>query len=300
MQRAPTSWVIDPDDPRAPPQELWDRMTPEERQRVLDTLPSEFEVSEASPPEGDFHFNPKVAARDTLGGYFQRIGRRVYLACELPVYYPVERMFAPDLIAVLDVEVKERAHWSVSAEGKGVDLALEILWSGRSKKDLEDNVTRYASLGISEYFVFDRRRRRLRGFRLAQGSARYQPIVPQEGRLASTVLDLDLGLEGDRLRFFHGLAPLPETHELLARLGTMVGDLEARIEGTEQRLDEERQRLDEARRLADEERLRLDKERQRADEERQRADEERQRADEAERRLAEALAELERLKRERG
>ncbi|WP_437592478.1 Uma2 family endonuclease [Sorangium sp. So ce1000] len=282
MQRAPTSWVIDPDDPRAPPQELWDRMTLEERQRVLDTLPSEFEVSEACPPEGDFHFNPKVAARDALGGYFQRIGRRVYLACELPVYYPAERMFAPDVIAVLDVEVKERAHWSVSAEGKGIDFALEILWSGKSKKDLEDNVARYASLGISEYFVFDRKRRRLRGFRLAQGaqgSARYQPIVPQEGRLASTVLDLDLALEGDRLRFFHGLAPLPETHELLARLGSMVGDLEARIEETEMRVDEERRRVDE---------------------ERRRVDEERQRADEAERRLAEALAELERLKRERG
>ncbi|WP_437561584.1 Uma2 family endonuclease [Sorangium sp. So ce542] len=285
MQRAPTSWEIDPDDPRAPPQELWDRMTPEERQRVLDTLPSEFEVSEASPPEGDFHFNPKVAARDALGGYFQRIGRRVYLACELPVYYPAERMFAPDLIAVLDVEVKERAHWSVSAEGKGVDLALEILWSGRSKKDLEDNVIRYASLGISEYFVFDRRRRRLRGFRLAQGSARYQPIVPQDGRLTSAVLDLDLGLEEDRLRFFQGQTALPETRELLARLDTMVGGLETRIEQTERRLDEERQRADE--------------ERQRADEERQRADEERQRADEAERRLAEALAELTRLKRER-
>lgn len=272
MQRAPTYWVIDPDDPRAPPQEIWDRMTPEERQRVLDTLPSEFEVSEASPPEGDFHFNPKVAARDTLGGYFERIGRRVYLACELPVYYPAERMFAPDLIAVLDVEVKERAHWSVSAEGKGIDLALEILWSGSSKKDLEDNVTRYASLGISEYFIFDRRHRRLRGYRLAPDSARYQPLVPQEGRLASAVLELELGLEEDRLRFFQGQTALPETRELLAKLGTMMGDLEARLEQTERRLEEERRRVEEQqRRLA-----------------------------EVERRLAETLAELERLKRERG
>ncbi|WP_437638511.1 Uma2 family endonuclease [Sorangium sp. So ce854] len=293
MERAPVSWFVDPDDPRAPPQELWDRMTPEERQRVLDTLPSEFEVSEASPPEGDFHFNPKVAARDTLGGYFERIGRRVYLACELPVYYPAERMFAPDLIAVLDVEIKERAHWSVSAEGKGVDLALEILWSGRSKKDLETNVARYASLGISEYFVFDRRRRQLRGFRLAQGSARYQPIVPQEGRLTSAVLDLDLGLEEDRLRFFHGQDALPETRELLDRLGTMVGDLEARIEQTEKRLDEQKRRTDEQKRRADEQK-------RRADEQKRRAEEESRRANEAERRLAEALAELERLKRERG
>jgi hypothetical protein len=171
-------------------------------------------------------------------------------------------------MAVLDVELKERASWSVSAEGKGLDLALEILWSGKAKKDLEENVLRYASLGIPEYFVFDRRRRRLRGFRLVAGTRRYQPIVPQEGRLTSTVLGLELGLEGDRLRFFHGLAPLPETGELLARLGSMVGDLEGRIEEAERQIDEERQR----------------------------ADEERQRADEAEQRLAEALAELERLK----
>lgn len=264
--RAPEAalWTVDPDDPRAPPEEIWNAMSPAERQRVVDALPSEFPVSEAQPPEGDLHLEAKLGAREVLGGYFQRIGRRVYLACELPIYYPAERVFAPDLIAVLDVELKERACWSVSAEGKGIDLALEIVWGGSSRKDLEHNVTRYASLGIPEYFVFDRKRLRLRGFRLVAGSARYQAIVPQEGRLESAVLGLELGLEGERLRFFHGLAPLPETRELLARLGAMVGDLEARIEEAEQRLDEEKQR-----------------------------------ADEAERRLAEALAELERLKRER-
>jgi hypothetical protein len=44
MQRAPISWVIDPADPRAPPQEIWDRMSPEERQQVLDALPGKSEV----------------------------------------------------------------------------------------------------------------------------------------------------------------------------------------------------------------------------------------------------------------
>ncbi len=247
-------------------------MSPEERQQVLDALPSELEVSEASPPEGDFHFNPKVAAKETLSGYFQRIGRRVYLACELPVYYPGQRMFAPDLTAVVDVELKERDAWNVSVEGKGIDLALEILWRGKSRKDLEENVARYASLGIPEYFVFDRRRRRLRGFRLVAGTKRYQPIVPQEGRYTCAVLGLEVGLEGDRLRFFHGLAPLPETSELLARLGSMVGDLETRIEDAERRAEDAERRAEEAQ----------------------------QSADEAQRRLAEAHAEIERLKRERG
>jgi Uma2 family endonuclease len=258
VQRAPTTWVIDPDDPRAPPQELWDRMSPDERRRVLDELPSELDVSEASPPEGDYHFEAKTSAKEVLGGFFQRIGRRVYVAAELPVYYPGEHMFAPDVFAVLDVEIRPRASWSVSAEGKGLDLALEIVWSGKRRKDLEANVTRYAALGIAEYFVFDRQRLRLRGYGLQPGAQRYQPLVPQEGRLTSAVLGLDLAIEGERLRFYHGLAALPESDELIARLGSMLGDLEARV------------------------------------------DEATRRADEAEAKLAEALAEIERLKRERG
>jgi Putative restriction endonuclease len=314
MMRAPTAWVIDPDDPRAPPQEIWDRMSPEERERVVEALPSEFEVSEVSPPEGDFHYNPKASAKDTLSGYFRRIGRSVYLACELPVYYPGQRMFAPDLIAVVDVEVKERNRWSVSVEGKGLDVALEILWHARPKKDLELNVARYAALGIPEYFVFDRKKRRLKGYRLDLDSARYQPIVPQLGRLPCAMLGLELGLEGDRLRFYHGLAPLPEASELLESLGSMVSDLEARIDEAERRAEEEsrraqeeRQRAEEESRRAQEERQRAEAERRRAQEERQRAEEEsrraqeeRQRTEEAERRLAEALAEIERLKGERG
>jgi Uma2 family endonuclease len=272
MMRAPIQWVIDPRDPRAPPQELWDRMTPDERQRVLDALPSEFEVSEASPPEGDFHFEAKTSAKEVLGGYFQRVGRRVYVAAELPVYYPDQPMFAPDVFAVLDVELKQRASWSVSTEGKGLDLAMEILWAGRTKKDLEHNVARYAALGISEYFVFDRRRLRLHGYRLQPGAARYQRLVPQAGRLTSAVLGLDLAIEGEKLRFYQGLAPLPESVELIARLGSMLNDVEARMEEAERRADEAEHR----------------------------ADEEKQRADESEARLAEALAEIERLKRERG
>jgi hypothetical protein len=148
MQRAPSLWTLDPDDPRAPTQAVWDRMSPEERKRVVDGLPSEFEVDEAHPPEGDFHFEAKVTAKETLRGYFERIGRRVYFASELPVYYPGEKMFAPDVIAVFDVETRSRMHWTVSAEGKGIDFAMEVLWAGRSKKDLEENVTRCAALGI--------------------------------------------------------------------------------------------------------------------------------------------------------
>jgi hypothetical protein len=267
---------VDPDDPRAPPQELWDRLTPEERARIVDSLPSEFPVSEASPPEGDPHFEAKVRTREVLGGFFARIGRKVYLACELPVYYPAEPMFAPDVIAVVDVEPHSRMRWAVSAEGKGIDLALEIHVAGNRRKDLEKNVERFARLGIREYFVFDRGRLRLTGWRLEEGRRSYRPIVPQHGFYPSEVLGLELQLEGERLRFYMGRAPLPEADEMIANLERMVKEAE------EHRTEESRLREDEVR-------LREQAE--------QRLAEESRRREEAERRLAEALAELERLQR---
>jgi hypothetical protein len=273
---------VDPDDPRAPPQELWERLTPEERARIVASLPSEFPVSEASPPEGDPHFEAKMRTREVLGGYFSRIGRKVYLACELPIYYPGEPMFAPDVIAVMDVETHSRMSWVVSAEGKGIDVALEVHVAGKRRKDLEKNVERYARLGIREYFLFDRGRLRLLGWRLDERRRSYHPIVPQHGFYPSEVLGLELQLEGERLRFYHGRAPLPEADELIATLERMV-------EGVEQRRTELEQQL------AEEAQLRAE-ETQRRVEETQRRVEETQRREEAERRLAEALAELERLR----
>ncbi len=263
------SYRVDPDDPRAPPQELWERLTPEERARIVDSLPSEFPVSEANPPEGDPHFEAKVRAREVLGGYFSRIGRKVYLGCELPVYYPGERMFAPDVIAVMDVEPHSRMRWVVDAEGKGLDLALEVHVAGERRKDLEKNVERFARLGIREYFLFDRGRLKLTGWRLVgEGRRVYQPILPQQGFYTSEVLGLELQLEGERLRFFHGRAPLPEADEMIATLERMVGEAEAH------RTEEAQLRAELEQRLAQES----------------------LRREESERKLAEALAELERLR----
>lgn len=45
---------------------------------------------------------------------------RIYLAAALPIYYPAEPLFAPDLLAVLDVEDAERDKQVVSAEGQGL------------------------------------------------------------------------------------------------------------------------------------------------------------------------------------
>jgi hypothetical protein len=36
-------YVVDPEDPRAPSQEVWDALSPREREQVVDSLPSEIE-----------------------------------------------------------------------------------------------------------------------------------------------------------------------------------------------------------------------------------------------------------------
>ena len=249
-------WSLDPDDPRAPPAAVWDAMSPTERARVLATLPSDFPLSETNPPEGDFHFNAKKRTRDVLDGFFKRVGRRVYLACELPTYYPGERMFAPDVFAVLDAERHERAHWVVAEEGKGLDVAFEIVVSGNRRKDLRVNVERYERLGIAEYFVFDRARLRLFGYRLPTNDARvYEPMLAQGGRFASRVLGLDLRIQGERLRFSVGSSPVLEADEIIESLETMVDETERRLAAAEERAEEEgRLRAEEARLRAETER----------------------------------------------
>jgi Uma2 family endonuclease len=243
--------------PMAPTQKEWDALTDAERAEVLAALPGEVTDAEMSPPEGDRHFKGKVRALDALRGFFRRQRRRVYLAAELPVYYPNTPRFAPDLLAVLDVEDHDRDTWVVSAEGRGLDWVLEVHVGGDRKKDAERNVVRYAQLGIPEYFVYDCASNRLQAYRLATTDARkYTAIVPQHGRYESRVLGLDVQVEHDRLRFFSGTALLLESEELIARLEAMLDEVQQRLEEEARLRDEEVRRReaaeDEVRRLREE------------------------------------------------
>jgi len=272
--------------PRAPSREEWARMSEVERARVVEELPGEVTWDEMAMPEGDLHSQAKMGALQALKGYFSRQRRRVYLGSELPVYYPAERRFAPDLVVVLDAETHPRSKWVVSHEGKGLDWVLEVHVGGDRKKDAEYNVKRYARLGIPEYFIYDRARQRLYGYRLPSPKAReYVPIASERGRFSSEVLGLELQVEEGRLRFWAGSALLLEYEELIDRM-------QETVEGLQQRADAD------ARQLAEEERLRQEAERRLA-EETHRREEETRRREELERRLAESQAELERL-RQRG
>ena len=226
--------------PMAPSAEEWEALSPAERAAVAAALPGEVTDAEMSPPEGDLHFRAKISALDALRGYVTRQRRRIYLASEMPTYYPAEPRFAPDLFAVLDAGDAERDKWVVSADGKGLDWVLEVHVGGDRKKDAERNVARYARLGIPEYFLYDRARNRLAAYRLPTHDARtYTAIIPNHGRYESRVLGLEVQVHRDRLRFYAGTALLLESDELVARIQEMADEANRRAEEADQRREEE-------------------------------------------------------------
>jgi hypothetical protein len=205
------------------------------------------------------------------------MGKRIYVASELTVYYPDEDRFSPDLFAVCDVDPHPREKWVVSDESRGLDWVLEVLVSGSRWKDLEKNRVRYARLRIPEYFVYDHKRNLLRGWRLPDPKIGvYQPIVQQHGLFHSEALGLDLRIEGQRLRFQQGSALVLAPQELIEKLEDHLTNLVFGMEEAE--------------------RLRLEAE-QRVEDERKRAETAEQRAETAEQRVRALEAELERLRR---
>jgi Uma2 family endonuclease len=225
----------------APTEEEWRAMSPTAREALLVRILDALSDPAAAMSEGRRHKKAKTSALDALGLHFGAIGRTMYLAEEMAVLYPGETVFTPDVLAVVGVAEPDddaRMAWVVADEGKGLDLVIEVLHHGSRNKDLVDNVERYASLGIPEYFVYDRLHQRILGYRLPDAAARrYQRIVPQGGRHASAVLGLELAIEGGKLRFFYGMAELPGTSDLIGRLNRMVTALEARADAAEARVE---------------------------------------------------------------
>ena len=242
--------------PIAPPREIpvgpslnaWRAMSPSAREGFLVAMNEALTEAAELMGEGRPHKQAKSRAVDLLGLHFKAKGRTVYLAEELSVLYPGERAFAPDVLAVVDVpqpEDDERLAWVVADEGRGLDVVLEVLHRGDREKDLVDNVERYARLGIPEYFVYDRDKQRVHGYRLATADARrYDRVVPQAGRIASRILGVDLAVQQGRLRFFDGMAELFGSDDLIHRLTDMVESLESKAEAEQARAEAEQARAE--------------------------------------------------------
>src|SRR3954471_20669771 len=103
----------------APTEEVWQAMSPAERERFLVRVLDALSDPVAAMSEGRPHKKAKTRALDRLGLHFSAVGRAVYLAEEMAVLYPGEPAFTPDVLAVLDVvepEDDQRMAWVVADE----------------------------------------------------------------------------------------------------------------------------------------------------------------------------------------
>ena len=220
------------------------RLTRAERdeitERIRDTVAT---WQETQPPEGTAHERAIRGTLERIERHFKRRQRGLFLAINLLVEYRDEPGFAPDLVAVVDVPVgEERTSWSVEREGRGIDLALEVLFHGDQKKDLRENVTRYARLGIPEYFVFDGKRSRISAWRLLPGHDGYTPIVPQYGAYPSQVLGVEFAVVEGRLRVFQDGLEVTSAEDEIGRLVRLVDERERTLAAEAERAAAEAER----------------------------------------------------------
>ena len=153
--------------------------------------------------ETDLHRNWMIRLLDILKYRYR--GQRVYVACDLLVYYEEgepTRFVVPDEFVVNDCDPGERRVFKTWEEGKVPDCVIEVTSRGTRKQDTSYKPQLYAEIGVKELFLYDPSSEYLspplQGFRL-QGN-QYRPIdFDKTGRLESRELAIHLHLESGQL-----------------------------------------------------------------------------------------------------
>ncbi|MBD2450171.1 Uma2 family endonuclease [Nostoc sp. FACHB-152] len=153
-----------------------------------------------------------------------------YVSGNITIYYSPRQLKSedfrgPDFLVVLGTERRPRKSWVVWQEdGKYPNVIIELLSDSTAatdrglKKEIYQNTFR-----TPEYFWFDPNNLEFAGFVLVAG--KYQPLEPNaQGWLWSQQLDLYLGIDQDKLRFFTAEAELVPTPEEVAYQQTQRAD----------------------------------------------------------------------------
>jgi Uma2 family endonuclease len=146
-----------------------------------------------------------------------------YASGNVTVYYSPrqlksEHFRGPDFFVVLGTERKPRKSWVVWEEdGKYPNVIVELLSDSTAKTDKGLKKQIYQDIfRIPEYFWFDPHNLEFAGFVLLAG--KYQPMeANSQGWLWSQQLDLFLGVDQHKLRFFTAEGELVPTPEEVAK-----------------------------------------------------------------------------------
>ena len=153
--------------------------------------------------ETGLHRRCMVDVADTLELWFNRHGRDdVYVGSNNFLYYErgnPRAVVAPDVYVVVGASAGLRDTYLLWNEPKGPDFVLEVTSASTRHNDERRKRDVYASLGVSEYFLYDPRGEYLapplQGFRLHEGEYRAVPAVTVLSNRGVAVASEVLGLE---------------------------------------------------------------------------------------------------------
>lgn len=154
----------------------------------------------------------------TILEWYWRDRNDFFIGDNLTVYYSRQQLKTrdfrgPDFFVVTGTTRRHRTSWVVWEEGRFPDLIIELLSDSTADVDREIKKELYQDhFRTPEYFWFSPVTLELAGFRLY--GRKYADITPDErGWRWSEVLNLYLGVDGGRLRYFTAagaLVPTPD------------------------------------------------------------------------------------------
>jgi len=167
-----------------------------------------------------------------------------FIGANLTVYFSrqqlrTEDLRGPDFFLVKGVEKRPRNSWVIWEEdGKYPSLIIELLSNTTAKTDRTTKKALYRDrFRTAEYFWFSPETLEFQGFRLSNTG--YEEIVPtSQGWRWSEELDMYLGIQDEKLRYFAASGDLVPTPEEAAQQQQMRAEQEAR------RAEQEAQRVE--------------------------------------------------------
>ena len=283
-------WDLDPDDPRAPPLNIWARMSKPQRDLVDRWLMAEFNTREEEMPQGEPHCTVVMMIYAVLTAFFAQRNVLAYVGVDIMTHFPNGDLAAPDVMVVLNPKGVPMGSRHVGVDGLP-DVCFEVYYHGNEKKDTNRNVSLFARHGIKEYFVYEVDHRHITGYRLVPGTKTYEGVVPDvAGRFRSDVLGLWLRESDGHIEFDDGENVI-QTGVDATKTATQRAQEEASLRTVaEQRAEREATRAEQEAKRAEQEASKRTAAEQRASEAEQGRLEAERRVRELERRLAAATS----------
>lgn len=159
--------------------------------------------------ETDLHRILIIDTYQKLEAYFED-NDDVYVSGNLLIYDvpgKTRRSISPDVLVAFGIEKKMRRTYKTWEEGKAPDFVMEFSSKSTYKNDLEKKKTRYAHIGVREYFLYDPERAYLSdsliGFRLNENEKYDEILALPDGGVPSVVLGIEFRLQEDGVGLYN-------------------------------------------------------------------------------------------------